>query len=141
MTDERWRRVEALFHRAVDAPKSEREILIAQLCGDDPEVLAEVLTLLRADSDVERLMSSAPAAADGDFLFREPAPTDVVMEYVEGRRLDEVCDDPALSIPEKIELFLQLCGAVAYVRPDIPPPQPSLRRWADRRSNAIFRSR
>ena len=205
MTDERWRRVEALFHRAVDAPKSKRETLVAQLCGNDPEVLAEVLALLRADSDVERLMSSAPASKDAELLFRESAPTDadsthswvgrsigpfvleriigrggmgvvyfgrrtgggltqnvavkviarhlrsspavskfleerhalgdlehphiarlidggmedttpyVVMEYVEGRRLDEVCDDPALSTPAKIDLFLQLCAAVAYV--------------------------
>lgn len=39
----------------------------------------------------------------------------VAMEYIEGRRLDHVCDDPALSIEDKLRLMLQLCDAVAYV--------------------------
>lgn len=205
MTDQRWQRVEALFHRALEGPKNERESLVAQLCRDDPGVVAEVLALLRADSDVERLMSSAPVGMEDEFLLRAPGLTDVdaanswvgrsigpfvlesvigrggmgvvylgrrvagglsqhvavkviarhlrsspavgkfleerhalgrlehphiarlidggmedttpyvVMEYVHGRRLDEVCDDSALTVEAKIELFLQLCGAVAYV--------------------------
>ena len=39
----------------------------------------------------------------------------VVMEYVEGRRLDEVCDDAAVTLEEKLRLMLQLCEAVGYV--------------------------
>ena len=38
----------------------------------------------------------------------------VVMEYVEGRRLDEVCDDAATRLEEKLRLMLQLCEAVGY---------------------------
>ena len=205
MTDEQWLRVEALFHRALEAPPSEREALAERLCEGDAAIFAELLTLLRSDSVVERLMSRAPESADGDFLIRERARRDidtgpswvgrrigpflierilgqggmgvvylgrrttggltqnvaikviahhlrdspavaqflderhvlgrlehphiarlidgglhdatpyVVMEYVDGRRLDDVCDDPTVPVVEKIELFLQLCGAVAYV--------------------------
>ncbi len=39
----------------------------------------------------------------------------VAMEYVQGRRLDEVCDDPATTVTTKIALVLQLCEAVAYI--------------------------
>lgn len=39
----------------------------------------------------------------------------VVMEYVEGRRLDVACDDPATSITQIIRWMLQLCEAVNYV--------------------------
>jgi eukaryotic-like serine/threonine-protein kinase len=39
----------------------------------------------------------------------------VVMEYVEGRRLDAACDDPATSIDEILRWMLQLCNAVGYV--------------------------
>jgi tetratricopeptide (TPR) repeat protein/predicted Ser/Thr protein kinase len=38
-----------------------------------------------------------------------------VMEYIEGRRLDEVCDEPDAPIETKIRLVLQLCEAVDYV--------------------------
>lgn len=39
----------------------------------------------------------------------------VVMEYVEGRRFDEVCKDPAIPLEEKLRLMMQLCDAVAHV--------------------------
>ena len=39
----------------------------------------------------------------------------LIMEYVDGRRLDAVCDDPATSAVTAIGLALQLCDAVAYV--------------------------
>ena len=39
----------------------------------------------------------------------------VVMEYVEGERLDALCDQPSTSVATKIDLLLQLCDAVAYV--------------------------
>jgi eukaryotic-like serine/threonine-protein kinase len=39
----------------------------------------------------------------------------VAMEYIEGRRLDLVFDDSALSLHHKLRLMMQLCEAVAYV--------------------------
>ncbi len=37
-----------------------------------------------------------------------------VMEYVEGRPIDEHCDAHRLSIEERLELFLDICGAVQH---------------------------
>jgi non-specific serine/threonine protein kinase/serine/threonine-protein kinase len=38
----------------------------------------------------------------------------VAMEYVEGRRLDAACDDPATSVEQVLRWMLQLCDAVGY---------------------------
>jgi non-specific serine/threonine protein kinase/serine/threonine-protein kinase len=37
-----------------------------------------------------------------------------VMEYVEGSRITEYCDGERLTVPERLELFLQVCGAVQH---------------------------
>ncbi len=36
------------------------------------------------------------------------------MEYVEGERLDEYCDERALAIKERLQLFRKVCSAVTY---------------------------
>ena len=38
----------------------------------------------------------------------------LVMEYVEGERIDRWCDHRKLSIRGRLELFLEVCGAVSY---------------------------
>jgi len=38
----------------------------------------------------------------------------VVMEYVEGRPIDEYCDQGKLPVPERLKLFRTVCSAVAY---------------------------
>ncbi len=37
-----------------------------------------------------------------------------VMEYVDGKRLDDYCRDNSLPIPQRLELFRKICSAVAY---------------------------
>ena len=37
----------------------------------------------------------------------------LVMEYVEGVRLDRYCDDHLLTIPERLRLFVKVCAAVS----------------------------
>jgi len=38
----------------------------------------------------------------------------LVMEYVDGVHLDTFCDDRSLGVPARLNLFLQVCDAVAY---------------------------
>ncbi len=38
----------------------------------------------------------------------------LVMEYVDGAHLDTFCDDQSLGVPARLNLFLQVCDAVAY---------------------------
>jgi tetratricopeptide (TPR) repeat protein/tRNA A-37 threonylcarbamoyl transferase component Bud32 len=37
-----------------------------------------------------------------------------VMEYVEGERLDSYCAGQGLTIPQRLQLFRKICGAVSY---------------------------
>lgn len=43
----------------------------------------------------------------------------LVMEYVEGQRLDHYCDDRCLSIAERLLLLLQVCEAVQYAHQNL----------------------
>ena len=38
----------------------------------------------------------------------------LVMEYIEGKEIDEYCDEQGLSVRERIELFRQVCAAVQF---------------------------
>src|SRR6202035_3027390 len=38
----------------------------------------------------------------------------VVMEYIEGRPIDQYCDDAKLPVSERLKLFRTVCSAVAY---------------------------
>jgi serine/threonine protein kinase/tetratricopeptide (TPR) repeat protein len=49
MTPERWQRVKELFQEAKSLEEGDREALLREHCGDDPELLTEVASLLSAD--------------------------------------------------------------------------------------------
>ena len=53
MDSERWHRIEALFEQAMDLPENERRAFLAQACGEDAAMCAEVTALI----------ASAPTAA------------------------------------------------------------------------------
>jgi len=59
-----WRRVEELYHTALERAPSEREAYLVAECGSDDELRREVLSLLAHDGEAERLME-APAVAAG----------------------------------------------------------------------------
>ena len=51
-----------------------------------------------------------------------------VLEYVEGKPVDEWCDERSLDVPARLQLFLQVCDAVAHahahlvIHRDLKPP-------------------
>jgi tetratricopeptide (TPR) repeat protein len=46
---ERWRRVEEIFHQALERPENERSSWLDSICGGDAELRAEVASLLESD--------------------------------------------------------------------------------------------
>ena len=62
MTDERWRRVKALFEAAVDRPAGERNAFLAAETGDDVRLLRDVESLLVSDAADTDLLEQLPAA-------------------------------------------------------------------------------
>ncbi|HEX7051160.1 MAG TPA: serine/threonine-protein kinase [Longimicrobiales bacterium] len=50
MEAERWARIQAIFHDALERPATEREAFLHNACGDDDELRREVEALLAADA-------------------------------------------------------------------------------------------
>ena len=67
MSDDRYRRLEELFDRALDLDSSEREAFLDCECGDDMDLRREVNVLLAANDDTppHPLTSSGDASAEG----------------------------------------------------------------------------
>ena len=53
MTTERWQRVKDIFSRASELNEAERRAFLFAACGDDPELRAEVGSLLDAHDQAE----------------------------------------------------------------------------------------
>ena len=53
MDAERWKRLDDLFHRAVDLPVGRRRAFLDEACADDPELRAELEALITSDPDAE----------------------------------------------------------------------------------------
>lgn len=56
MDSARWEQIQALFHDALDRPENERRTFLELACGNDAELMAEVLAMLRADSRSRSLL-------------------------------------------------------------------------------------
>jgi serine/threonine protein kinase/Tfp pilus assembly protein PilF len=74
MDPERWSKVRELFERVADAPVAERAGLLAALCGGEPELSAEVESLLAAEGRAgDFLAAPIDPGALGHGLGHEPA--------------------------------------------------------------------
>ena len=61
MQTNRWSLIEDVFQGALERPFAERKQYLADACGDDPELLAEVESLLENDHDAESALRSLVA--------------------------------------------------------------------------------
>jgi eukaryotic-like serine/threonine-protein kinase len=43
----------------------------------------------------------------------------LVLEYVEGERIDDFCDEHRLTLAQRVELFISVCGAVAHAHENL----------------------
>ncbi len=63
MDREAWRRVEEIYHALSEAPEPDRDRLLAELCGDDAGIRADVESLLRQDPTARILDRAGEAVA------------------------------------------------------------------------------
>jgi serine/threonine-protein kinase len=75
--NQRFERIQALFHAAVDLPEPERSKYLQTACGGDPECLAEVMALVDEDARAGSLLDAglekaAQSALGGDGLIPLP---------------------------------------------------------------------
>jgi tetratricopeptide (TPR) repeat protein/predicted Ser/Thr protein kinase len=63
MNGERWERVKAIFHQALERDPAERAAFLAEACGGDAEVRAELDRLLAAQREAGTFLEWSPMAA------------------------------------------------------------------------------
>jgi serine/threonine protein kinase len=61
MTMDRWKRIEEIFQSALERPLSERNAYIAQACGDDAELRAEIESLLASAGNATSALDAVVA--------------------------------------------------------------------------------
>ncbi len=59
MSDERWQRVEELFHRAADLPPHQRAGFLAEMCGGDEALRQEIESLAAHDDSTNDVLEMA----------------------------------------------------------------------------------
>ena len=198
MTPERWQEVKRVFEEAIERDLGEREAYLQAACAGEPDLRAEVESLLAAEQDagtrydaplvstlqaheglilgrhvaaykiVRRLgaggMGAVYLASRDDDQFRKqvaikmirPELLDettrrrfhnerqtlaalehpnivklvdggttedgwpyLIMDYVEGQPIDRYVKERDLPVPERLELFRTLCGAVHYAHQNL----------------------
>ena len=69
----RWRRMREVFESALEHPVSQRDSFVADACGDDPSLVAEVSDLLSAHAEAGSFLDSAviTAALNADYALDE----------------------------------------------------------------------
>ena len=68
MTSEKWQRVKEVFHAAFDLPDTERTRYVADECGDDPFMLAEVKSLLESHLEARSFFEGPALTAFSDLV-------------------------------------------------------------------------
>jgi len=63
MSDQRWERIEELFHRATDLPPAERDRFLTTACAGDALLRQEVESLLANDDPEDKIVESAVSEA------------------------------------------------------------------------------
>jgi serine/threonine protein kinase/Tol biopolymer transport system component len=63
MSDDRWQRIEDLFHSAADLPAIDRAAFLSKACDGDDELRREVETLLANDDPEDKILEAAVAGA------------------------------------------------------------------------------
>ena len=92
MQTNRWSLIEDLFQGALERPLAERKQYLADACGDDPELLSEIESLLENDHDAENTLRSL-VADDLTEMTRSSVSSDLgsqVGPYLLVRELDSV---------------------------------------------------
>lgn len=112
MDSQAWRRVEEIYHATSAAAEAEREDLLAELCGADADIRAEVESLLRQDPDSQLLDRAGKAVATRllDSLARKPDYTSIgpyrVLREIGAGGMGRVFLAEREDLPKKVALKL-----------------------------------
>ena len=76
MSDDRWERIWATFHAALEREEAERAGFVEEECGSDESLRSEVFELLRSHENAETLVGATLFFDEfGPYRYRIPTPS------------------------------------------------------------------
>jgi len=121
MTPERWKRIEQLYHSALQRPASERSAYLRLACPDDQELLCEVEELLLSNQGEKSFLETpAFAAAATDLVSQDVTsshPSRRIMRGSSGSRLSLSHIPPAMleKAAARLSWVALVCAVTAVV--------------------------
>jgi tetratricopeptide (TPR) repeat protein len=128
MDQDRWRRVNNIFHAALERRSSERQSYVILASGGDPEIQAEVEFLLRADQDAGSYLESPLLAAEQLPAAVSPLnPDDMLCGRF--RILHAIAEGGMGHVFEAFDSELAVHLALKVIRPEIASNPEALARF------------
>jgi serine/threonine protein kinase/Tfp pilus assembly protein PilF len=81
MDSARWHRIQGLFHDAADAPQAEQRAFLGAACGDDEELIVEVLAMLDQDASGHSLLDCSLADVAQETLAKAVPASLILKEF------------------------------------------------------------
>src|ERR1700675_3154951 len=76
----RWERIQTIFHDAADVPEAERKTFVEAACGEDQELIREVLAMLDQDASGHSLLDRNLADVAHETLSQSAPPSLILKE-------------------------------------------------------------
>ena len=99
MSSPRWRKIEAIFHEALERDPGVRSAFLGEACSGDPELRREVESLLENAGQESAFMDRPAMELEARTLSREPAGA------LTGRRIANYLVGPVLGVGGMAEVY------------------------------------
>ncbi len=111
--DDRWQRIEEVFHRAAELAPAERADFLATVCAGDLALRREVESLLANDDSHDNLIEAAVSQVVGKLPGSPPAPgADLIGQRIGPYQVDQLIGEGGMGLVYKAR-DLQLNRSVA----------------------------
>jgi len=81
MDSDRWQKIQAVFHGAVDLPKAEQQVFLAERCAGDQELRSQVEKMLLADEGENSLLERDVAQVAHQVLSEDSASLPALVQF------------------------------------------------------------
>jgi serine/threonine-protein kinase len=81
MDSGRWHQIQSLFHDAADLPEAEQKALLEAVCGDDKDLIVEVLAMLHQDASGPSFLDRNLADVAQETLAKSVSASPILKEF------------------------------------------------------------